>query len=394
MHRFSRLLAVVAALLGAGAAIVVAGAPARADRVPDRFVHPGVLVSAAQLDFVRAKVQRGEEPWKRAFEQMMRSKYADLSREPEPRRIVECGSYSRPNHGCTDEREDAIAAYTTALAWYITGDERYARQSIALMDAWSGKLAGHTNSNAPLQAAWAGSVWPRAAEIIRHAYGRWDGAARFRRMLREVYLPRVSRGSRRNGNWELSMMEAATGIAVHLDDRSAYRKAIGRFLKRVPAYIYLEADGRLPKRAPGSGLRGRRQLIDYWHGRSTFKRGLTQETCRDFTHTGYGLAAISHVAETSRIQRRSLYPSVGARLRHALGFHARYELRGSSRSRLCQKPLDLGLGPVTEIGLNAMSERAGRAMSNTRRLTLRRRPAGTNDLFVAWETLTHAGNPR
>jgi hypothetical protein len=32
-------------------------------------------------------------------------------------------------------------------------------------------------------------------------------------------------------------------------------------------------------------------------------------------------------------------------------------------------------------------------MSNTQALTESRRPAGSNNLFVAWETLTHAENP-
>ncbi|ROQ82916.1 hypothetical protein EDD95_2546 [Streptomyces sp. CEV 2-1] len=32
-------------------------------------------------------------------------------------------------------------------------------------------------------------------------------------------------------------------------------------------------------------------------------------------------------------------------------------------------------------------------MTDTRTLTQQRRPAGTDNLFVAWETLTHADNP-
>lgn len=32
-------------------------------------------------------------------------------------------------------------------------------------------------------------------------------------------------------------------------------------------------------------------------------------------------------------------------------------------------------------------------MENTRRLTEGRRPAGTENHFEAWETLTHADNP-
>ena len=161
-------------VLGAAAlavAIAVAGttyavAAERGERAPAvaaapaTFAHPGVFVSRAQLDFVRGKVQAGAQPWKSAYDQMMGSRYASLSRTPKPRAIVECGSYSNPNNGCTDEREDALAAYTLSLAWYVTRDSRYATKAIAIMDAWSATITDHTNSNAPLQTGWAGSSWP------------------------------------------------------------------------------------------------------------------------------------------------------------------------------------------------------------------------------------------
>ena len=397
------LTAALVTVLPAGAAPTAAtaaappvrpAAPAPAEAAaPAAFVHPGVHVSRAQLDFVRSKVQAGAEPWKSAYDQMMASRYASPSRTPKPRPVVECGSYSNPNHGCTDEREDAIAAYTNALAWYITRDTRYADKAIELMDAWSAVIRDHTNSNAPLQAGWAGSVWPRAAEIIRHAYGDWPNAGRFAAMLRDVYLPEVIGGSDSNGNWELTMMEAAVGISVFLEDRTGYDRAVTRFLNRVPAYVYLESDGALPRTVPGSSRDTREEIIGYWHGQTTFVNGLTQETCRDFTHTGYGISSISHVAETSRIQGQDLYPQVGERLRHALGFQARYELGTAVPSWLCGGSVKPGLGPVTEVGFNALHHRLGHAMTNTRTLTESRRPAGTNNLFVAWETLTHAENP-
>ncbi|MFC3505578.1 lectin [Micromonospora krabiensis] len=357
------------------------------------FTHPGVLVSRGQLDFVRGRVQAGAQPWTSAYNQMMGSRYASLSRTPAPRAVVECGSYSNPNNGCTDEREDAIAAYTDALAWYVTGDARYAQKAIQIMDAWSATITAHTGSNAPLQTGWAGSVWPRAAEIIRHAYGNWPNANRFATMLRTVYLPMVRNGSNSNGNWELTMMEAAVGIAVFLDDRAAYDAAVARFLNRTRAFVYLPSDGALPYTVPGSGLDTSGEIINYWHGQSTFVAGLAQETCRDFTHTGYGISAISHVAETSRIQGQDLYPQVGERLRHALGLHSRYQLGEAAPSWLCGGSLTRGLGPITEVGYNALANRLGNAMTNTQTLTVQQRPAGTNNLFVAWETLTHAENP-
>lgn len=129
------------------------------------------------------------------------------------------------------------------------------------------------------------------------------------------------------------MTEAAIGISVFLEDRTSYDKAVSKFRGRVPAYIYLTSDGALPKTAPGSGLDTRDKIINYWQGQSTFLDGLSQETCRDLTHTGYGLSAISHIAETSRIQGQDLYPEIADRLRHALGLHAKYQLGRPFRPR-------------------------------------------------------------
>ena len=390
-------LAVAIAVAGATYASAASSTPKAAGApqvaaAPATFAHPGVLVSHAQLDFMRGQVQAGAQPWKAAYDQMMGSKYASLSRTPKPRATVECGSYSNPNNGCTDEREDAIAAYTLALAWFVTRDSRYATKSIAIMDAWSATIRDHTNSNAPLQTGWAGSSWPRAAEIIRYTYtGTWANQARFATMLRTVYLPKVINGSTSNGNWELSMLEAAIGISVFLEDRTSWDKVITKFRARVPAYLYIAADGSYPK---GIGsIDTKTEIINYWQGQSTFVDGIAQETCRDFTHTGYGISAISHIAETTRIQGQDLYPEIADRLRHALGLHTKYQLGEGVPSWLCGGKLTLGLGPITEVGYNALHNRLGIAMANTQRYTEQSRPQGTNNLFVSWETLTHANNP-
>ena len=388
MRRIPLLAAAAALLLGA------LTAPA-AHSAPSTFVHPGVTVSKAQLDFARTEVLAGAQPWKAAYDQMMASKYADLNRTPAPRATVECGSYSNPNYGCTDEREDAIAAYTDALAWYVTKDARYAQKAIQIMDAWSATITSHTNSNAPLQTGWAGSSWPKAAEIIKYTYtGTWANQARFATMLRNVYLPTVIKGSNSNGNWELTMMEAAVGISVFLEDKTSYDTAMAKFRTRAAAYVYLASDGSVPKTVPSQNLDTTAKIVSYWQGQSTFVTGLTQETCRDFTHTGYGISSISHIAETSRIQGEDLYGTdVGERLRQALGFQAKYQLGTAVPSWLCGGSLTLGLGPVTEVGYNALHNRLGIAMTNTQTLTQNNRPAGTNNLFVAWETLTHGDNP-
>ncbi|MEU3922394.1 alginate lyase family protein [Streptomyces sp. NPDC029004] len=361
------------------------------------FNHPGVLVSKAQLDFVRGKVKAGAEPWKSAYNAMLKSKYASLSWSPKPRATVECGSGSNPNHGCSDEREDALAAYTHALLWNLTRDSRHANISIKIMDAWSAAVKEHTNHNAPLQTGWSGASFARAGELMKHTYTGWSSArqTRFAAMLRTVYLPVVIKGRpNSNGNWELIMMDAATGISVFLDDRASFDKAVAIWRKRVPAYIYLKSDGSLPKTAAGGSKDTREELIDYWQGQSTFVDGLAQETCRDFGHTGWGFAAAAHVAETARIQGLDLYSEVESRITKSLEFHAAYELGATVPSWLCGGSVNRGIGSVLEVAYNHYADREGISLPTTKKLIqTKQRPSGAN-YFLAWETLTHAGNPK
>ncbi|KAJ5765697.1 Chondroitin AC/alginate lyase [Penicillium odoratum] len=363
-------------------------------RAPSSWIHPGILMNTTQLELMKSRVASGTSPWSDAYEVMASNSLFNLSRTVSPVEMVECGSYSNPDVGCTAEREDSIASYSMALAWYITGEAKYATKAIYYMDAWSSVIIGHNNSNAPLQSGWVGSVWARTAEIIRYSDAGWsdDGIAQFKTMLTDVYLPEVIGGdANANGNWELVMMEAAIFIAIFTEDVDSYNTGMTGFLDRVPAYIYLTSDGDIPIAPVNSSYTTTAKLEAYWYGQTTFVDGLCQETCRDMEHTGYGIASISHVAETSRIQGTDLFvEETGERLKYALEFHSYYALEGSFPSWLCDGTLTGVLDNVTEIGHTEFVSRLGDTMGNTTKYTEEKRPGGENGLFVLWETLTHA----
>lgn len=365
------------------------------------FTHPGVLVTDGQLEAVRKNVTAGKEPWLSAYLDMRDSKYGAYKYRPEPYPSVDCpgdGHTDRPAQGCVQEREDAIAAYTQALLFRMTGKKQHAVKAREIMDAWSAELRRHTAEDAGLQTGWAGATWARAAEIIRHSPGAgWpkDRVDRFARMLRTVHLPVVSRAvPDYNGNWDLVMTDAAIGIAVFLDDRKAFDKALDRFRQRVPAYFYLEKDGRVPVTPKGSGITTPAKLRAYWFGQTTFKDGLTQETCRNFRHAGYGIAAAAHIAETAWHQGVDLWSDAQDRIAAAVELHARHQAGGRVPAWLCDGKVKRDLGPDLEVALNHLENRVGEELPAAHRLAAKTRPAGTDNLFVAWETLTHAGNPR
>jgi hypothetical protein len=359
------------------------------------FRHPGVLVSQAQLEFVKAKIKAGEAPWTNAFQKAKGSRYGSLSYRANPRATVECGDYSNPDIGCSDEKDDVTAAYTQALLFALTGDARYAEKSMEIMNAWSAVLKSHTNNNAPLQSGWCSSIFPRAAEIILHTYGKWDPAdvERFRSMLRDVYLPEVVNGSpipTNNGNWELTMIEATIGIGVFLDDRATFDKALSMWRARVPAYIYMSSDGATPRPPPGADTSGA-ALVSYWYGQEMLMDGVGQETCRDLGHLQYGFAAMINAAETARLQGVDLYAAEQARITAGLEFNAQFLAGAKVPPWLCHGQLSsVSDAGMWEIAYNAYAGRAGVAMPFTEQVVMKNRPSGTNHHMV-WETLTHAG---
>ncbi|MFF1300230.1 MULTISPECIES: alginate lyase family protein [unclassified Streptomyces] len=364
------------------------------------FTHPGVLVSDAQLDAVREKVTAGKQPWLKAYLGMRDSKYGAYKYRAEPYASVDCPGgerAARPAHGCVQEREDAIAAYTQALLFRVTGKQRHAVKAREIMDAWSARMRKHTEEDAGLQTGWAGATWARAAEIVRYSEGAgWpqDRVARFQDMLRTAYLPAVTRKvPAYNGNWDLVMTDAAIGMAVFLDDHQAFDRALQRFRERVPAYFYLEKDGRVPLTPAGSGVNTPTKLTTYWFGQKTYQDGVSQETCRNFKHVGYAIAATAHIAETAWHQGVDLYGEIKDRLKSALAFHARYQSGEPAPAWLCGGKVDRNMGPDLEVALNHLENRLGVSVPAAHRLAEETRPAGTDNLFVSWETLTHAGNP-
>jgi hypothetical protein len=349
------------------------------------FRHPGVLLNRPQLELIKQRVAQGIEPQKTAFAAMLASPYADLAYAPSPRAVVECGPYSRPDLGCKDERRDSAAAYSQAIAWFATGNERYARNAIRIMNAWATTLTGgHTNRNGPIQAAWSASVWPRAAEIIRHTSTFWapEEIARFERLLREQYVPSIKDGSTENGNKELAMAEALMNIGVFCDDRALFDAGVQMWRGRAPAYIYLSKDGPGPILPPSGET-------PFWSnkGKTTpYVDGLLKESMRDPHHANMGFASLVNAAETALQQGLDLYAEHGDRIVAAMEFQAQFLPPHGAKS---PENLEFTLQPTWEIAFNHFHRRLGQPLPRMATVIPPNRPTAADMNHIVWETLTH-----
>ena len=349
------------------------------------FLHPGVLVNRAQLEFVRANVAAGKEPWTSAFKAAQASIFGALDYTPTPWQTCECGPRSNPNLGCKDEQRDSQAAYTQALLWFITTNKVYAANSIKIMNAWSYTLTGgHKLANGPVQAAWCAEVWPRAAEIIRYSDAGWQSAdiEQFKKMLTTQYVPSIIGGSCENGNKEISMSEALINIGVFNDDRAIFDAGVKMWRGRAPALIYLTTDGDKPVIPVGCdmaiwGNKGyTTKLVD----------GLLQETCRDPGHANMALSAMVNAAETARQQGLDLYAEQGKRIMAALEFQAQFL---PPHNAPVPENLEFTKQPTWEIAYNHFHNRLGHSLPKIGAVLPTNRPTSVKQHMV-WETLTHA----
>lgn len=366
------------------------------------FTHPGIFISSSQLDLTKSKIAAKAEPWTSAYKAMDSVAWAKTSWTASPVATVRCEDPGQPEHsleaGCEEERNDALAAYSMALRWAYSKDQQFANKAIDIFDAWSSTLKGHISTSSPeqvgLQSGWAGSTWARAAEIMRYTGSGWSSASitNFEGMLRDVYLPQVRNGSAANpNNIDSAMLEAAQSIAVFLGDTALYKSVMDRAKQHIRSYIYVSSDGSAPLTPAWSNYQTASRVLLLWQSDNSFFDGRTQETCRDLEHASYGLASISHIMETAYIQGEDMYAAeYGARLQRALEVHAPYAEGGSTPSSICKGTLKYTLLPIAEPGYSALVSRLGKSMPQTKLFVGKTRPAKSNSLFTAWETLTHA----
>ena len=379
LKAWSVLLSAVVAMLPAfGSAVAQTGT----------WQHPGVYVSQAQLDFVTAKVNAHVNPYYQEFLNAQASPYGGTSytiQGPYAGGVNQCGSSSNPNNGCSAADSDSAAAYVQAVLWYITGNQTYANNAIAIMNTYAYNFKGYggttggpvcpgasaTCSNGPLQAGWDAAKWPRAAEIIRYGHGGSAGwlpadAAAFSNMLTNLYEPAIYAGSSSNGNWELAMIEGMMGIAVFNEDAALMQHAQTFWTQRVESYFYYQpVDGNTqPAFPPG------RQGSTNWNGQTIFNAstsGVSQETCRDLGHTEYGISAAIAAAETDYIQTghtANLYASQQERLIQAMNVNAGLELAHSTvappsfcTTAASPNTISLSNGPTYVIAYNEFHNR-------------------------------------
>jgi hypothetical protein len=364
--------------------VSLSAAPALAADDIFTFRHPGALNTSASLDKLSARIADRQEPWTSALEK--------VKQQAQPAGAALTVLDARDKIQAAASKSEAVKAYANALAWRLTGDKRYSRQAITILNLWAGfrGFVGTTDQDS-LHAGWIGVSFGEAAEIMRTSPD-WtpDDIAAFQAMLRRAFYPKLTTASRWNGNVDLTQIDALMTIAVFNDDMVEFRRGLQRLKIRSKSYIFLESDLAV---APIDGDSGNSRA--FWFHPSKWVDGLTQETCRDNGHHAqFGLASALHAAEIAWNQGVDVYTPETKRYTAALELMSRQLLTGDMQGTCGDEVATKNIFSTFEVGFNHYHHRMGLPLPFTEKLIAERvRPCGASVLNILHETLTHANVP-
>lgn len=348
-----------------------------------QFVHPGMLHTSVDLEFMKEKALSGTEPWGSAWQELKASPLASLDYRPTPHSFVSNGPYNVPDIGGSDFVRDGDAAYTMALQWYVERKEAYAEKAIEIFNAWSYKLDSIVNHNRQLKVGTGGIKYLNAAEIIKHTYNGWSEKDQraFEKMVMGIWYPVIEDWvPRYNGNWDAALGQTMLCMGIFYDRRDIFEKAYNHLLRG-------ETNG---------------AINNYF-----YPDGQCQESGRDQGHVQMGLGFLACACEIAWNQGRDLYSAYDNRLatgyeytaKYMLGEEVPYEQYKTFYGRLVFGPeiSPDGRGrfaPIWERPYRHYHGRMGMEMPYTARAVEKSRPEGFRaQSFIPWATLTTAGFP-
>lgn len=139
------------------------------------FTHPGVGVTKSVLENMREQVIAGQEPWASYYAAMTKSSYASRTVTSN---LASAADPSKPKNVAVNSKgafvTDGLSAYTQALMYYITGDEVYRANAMAIIRIWEQMdpaqytyfTDSHIHMGVPL------NRMVTAAEILRYTVAR------------------------------------------------------------------------------------------------------------------------------------------------------------------------------------------------------------------------------
>lgn len=214
------------------------------------YQHPGGMHPAAQITFVKKMIKTRTAPYVQAYQQLLAK--ADSAFDHEKHVLADFnvpGYYTDPEghrKNSAGFQSDAFDAYACALAWQLSGKEKYARGALGFMMAWANENSGYSDFDGPLVMAYSGTAMVMAGELLYH-YRGWSEKERqqFFSWVENVYLKACKEIRTRKNNWA-DWGRLGSVLCAHLLDNPQEMAENTRLIKS-DLFHKIAPDGDMPE---------------------------------------------------------------------------------------------------------------------------------------------------
>jgi len=218
------------------------------------FSHPLTVVNQTEHAEVMQRIQHKTEPQYSAFQKLLQEAEVQLTFAPNPPANMDImGGYEK-NSNLSEMRtilwKSCYAAYSTALAYSYTNDERYAQKASEILMTWAKKGTVFTGADRGLQLGSYFNPMLYAADLL-HSYKGWlkTDRQKFERWWRKNCLEDgdvLGVMGRKDNNWKDAAILGIITAAVVFEDTLLLKEALiqqtSYFYKRIDKNVRYQGE--------------------------------------------------------------------------------------------------------------------------------------------------------
>jgi hypothetical protein len=262
------------------------------------FSHPATVFNAVQRDTIINRIANQKEPQYLTYQQLMGEAQNLLAFTPQPPASMNIMGGYEPDTNLEEMREilwtNSYAAYTTALAYNISGNIQFAEKAVEILNAWASTGTTFIGADRGLQLGSFFNSMLYAADLL-HGYENWQPADRDtfetwwrNKILDDGNVLNVMRT--RDNNWKDAAILGVISAAVVFEDTLLLKEAV----IQLTSYFYERTDGNVNN--PG---------VDWKITNDDLGTYLLREVVRNegksgLTYTAYSLTTMVQAMEIAR----------------------------------------------------------------------------------------------
>jgi len=296
----------------------------RQDKIKDLlegfvFFHPMSVTNPIELELVRLRIDSKTDPQYSAFQLLLKNADKALLFKPDPPETMYIMGGYQKNSNLREMRawlwRNSHAAYSCALAWRLTGKEKYGRKATEILITWAAKNTKFTGYDRGLQLGSHFTPMLYAFDLL-DGFPGFSGAERkdFETFWRKRCLVHTAAAMDKKNNWGDNCLMGVFAAAIAFEDMDLLEKALRRLDK------YFKGDWKFRKDYRGTYLPAEVKRSD----------GL-----RGITYTAYAFTGMTQSLEMARncgdgFDFWTRQTSKGATLKNAIEDYFKWMISGKN----------------------------------------------------------------